>query len=101
MAHGCGVSYRWKKGVFKRGQQESLEQTFWSCGTLALSEKHPDASGMEHMGTIIKKKMTAAQIKRLLKGRRGRKGFDPKKHSGVINYKRDPVAAQRQLRDGD
>lgn len=52
------------------------------------------------MGTIIKKRMTAAQAKRL-KTRRKRGGFDPSKHQGVLAYELDPVKVQRALRDGE
>ncbi|QQR85564.1 MAG: hypothetical protein IPJ76_13230 [Flavobacteriales bacterium] len=52
------------------------------------------------MGTIIKKRLTAVQTKRL-KVRRKRSGFDPTKHAGVLEYKLDPVKVQRKLRDGE
>jgi hypothetical protein len=52
------------------------------------------------MVVVLKKGMKKEDIEKLLKKtKRKTKGFNSKKHCGIISIKEDPVEIQRKMRD--
>ena len=51
------------------------------------------------MVIIIKKNSTKDAIMSLLSKLRSKKGFNAKKHCGVIKLKSDPLTIQKKMRD--
>ncbi len=51
------------------------------------------------MVIVIKKGSSKATILELLDKLRNKKGFNAKKHCGVIKLKSDPLTIQKKLRD--
>ena len=51
------------------------------------------------MVTVIKKGSSRLAIRQSLEKLKHRKGFDAKKHSGVIKLKENPLTIQKKMRD--